>query len=206
MARYLALAFVSAACVAVATLVAAACITAPPPQLPQEVEHRPTIVHESVVPPAGVILDSLPIEFVVPVLLEDPNESFEWDVFIDYTACASSMCEPTQPRTPPGVVQVTPTPGTLDGGVVTIDFSSPPDLDPTQCHQFDFLVAHAFEQGFPHTPAPPGGDIVTWIYDPGGAVPCSFLVYDAGSLQDGAFPPTDAPTEALPAVPESGTD
>jgi hypothetical protein len=103
-------------------------------------------------------------------------------------------------------VTFTPSPATLDGGVVVIDFDPPTDLDPSRCHTIDFLVAHQFAPGLPHTPDSVGGDIVTWTYDPGGAIPCSLLVYDAGSVQDGAFPPTDAGAEALPAVPESGTD
>jgi hypothetical protein len=207
MGRYLALGLIAAACVAVATLLATACITAPPPQLPEEVEHRPTILHESVVPPTDQILPDLPTEFEVPVLLEDPNETFQWDVFVDYNGCANlSNCQPTPPLQPPGVTTVTPTPGTLDGGVVMVNFSVPSDLDPSRCHTIDFVVAQQFEAVFPHTPNPIGGDIATWIYDPGGAIPCSLLVYDAGSVQDGAFPPADAPAEALPVVPESGTD
>jgi len=206
MARLLALGLAAAACVAVAMLLATACITAPPPQLPEEVEHRPTILHESVVPPTDQILSSLPSEFLVPVVLEDPNETFEWDVFIDYNACADpSTCTPTSPLTPPGVVTQKPTPGTLDGGVVVVPFDPPADLGTTQCHRIDFLVAHQFDQGTPHTWDSVGGDIVTWFYNAGGG-PNGCPVYDAGSLQDGAFPPADAGAEALPAVPESGTD
>jgi hypothetical protein len=188
-------------------LVSAACITAPPPQLPEETEHRPTILHESVVP-SGVILAELPLEFEVPVDLEDPNESFQWDVFIDYEACIDppNCTSATPPRTPPGVVTVTPTPGTLDGGIAWVSFSAPTDLDPSQCHSIQVFVAHQFEPGSPHQPDSIGGDSVQWIYDPPGAVSCDLIVYDAGAFQDGAFPPADAPSEALPAVPESGTD
>ena len=207
MLRALTLGFVAAACagIAAAMLVSTACITAPPPKLPAEVEHRPTILLESVQPPYNQILPQLPGEFIVPVVLEDPDETFQWDVFIDYNACADpSTCAPTQPLG--GITPVNPTPGTVDGGVVLVYFPPPTGLDPSRCHTIDFVVAHQFETGLPHTPAPPGGDLVTWIYDPGGSVPCSLLVYDAGSVQDGAFPPADAGTDALPAVPESGTD
>jgi hypothetical protein len=206
MARIYALGLATATCVAIAMLVATACITAPPPELPQEVTHRPTILHESVVPPAGLVPVDVLGEFVVPVELEDPNEAFQWDVFIDYNDCADpSSCQPTAPLAP-GVVTVTPTPGTLDGGVELVSFLVPPDLDPSRCHTIDFLVAHRFETGLPRTWDPVGGDIATWIWDPAGSVPCSLVVFDAGSAQDGAFPPTDAGAEALPAVPESGTD
>jgi hypothetical protein len=51
-----------------------------------------------------------------------------------------------------------------------------------------------------------GGDIATWLWDPAGTVPCDLVVYDAGALQDGAFPPADAGADALPVVPESGAD
>jgi len=206
-AHTLTLGLVATACagIAAAMLVSTACITAPPPQLPEEVEQRPTILHESVQPPTNGFLTELPPEFIVPVVLEDPNESFQWDVFVDYNACAPSTCQPTQPLGP--VRTVSPTPGTLDGGIVQVFFPPPTGLDPSRCHWIDFVVAYQFETGLPHTPAtPPGGDLVTWTYDPGGTVPCSQLVYDAGSVQDGAFPPTDAGADALPVVPESGTD
>jgi len=202
MARLFALGLATATCVAIAMLVATACITAPPPELPQEVAHRPTILHESVVPPASLILPALPVEFEVPVVLEDPNESFQYAVFIDYGSCA----DPSSCALAPGVVTVRPTPGTLDGGVETVSFIPPPaDFDSSRCHTIDFVVAHQFLQGQPHTPDSVGGDIVTWTYDPGGAIPCADLVYDAGRFQDGAFPP-DAAADALPAVPESGTE
>jgi hypothetical protein len=211
MVRLYALSLATATCVAIAMLVATACITAPPPQLPQEVAHRPTIMHESVQPPAGLVSFDLPSEFLVPVVLEDPNETFQWDVFIDYNDCADpSSCTPTPPLAP-GIQTVAPTPGTLDGGVEFVSFIVPPDLDPSRCHNIDFLVAHKFETSstgspLPRTWDPVGGDIVTWTWDPAGTVPCDLVVYDAGALQDGAFPPADAGTEALPAVPESGTD
>jgi hypothetical protein len=207
MLRALTLGFVAAASagIAAAMLVSTACITAPPPQLPAEVEQRPTILHESVQPPTNGFLTELPVEFIVPVVLEDPNESFQWDVFVDYNGCVDPpTCKPTQPL---GVVTtVNPTPGTLDGGVVLVYFPPPTGLDPSRCHSIDFVVAHEFETGLLHTPAPPGGDLVTWTYDPAGTVSCSQIVYDAGSAQDGAFPPADAGSDALPAVPESGTD
>jgi hypothetical protein len=99
-----------------------------------------------------------------------------------------------------------PTPGTLDGGVLLIEFNVTPDLDPSRCHKIEFFVAHAFETGLPRTFDPIGGDFATWTWDPAGTVPCDLIVYDAGALQDGAFPPADAGADALPVVPESGTD
>src|SRR5271154_4924940 len=116
MGRLFALGLVATTCVAIAMLVVTACITAPPPQLPAEVEHRPTILHESVQPPAGLVTqDNLLTEFLVPVALEDPNETFQWDVFVDYNDCQDpTSCTPTSPLAP-GIQTVKPTPGTLDG-------------------------------------------------------------------------------------------
>ena len=206
MLRFLTLGLVAATCgcFAAAILTSTACITAPPPQLPEVAGHRPTILHESVVPPTTLFLPALPLEFVVPVQLDDPNESFQWDVFVDYIPCSDpSTCQPASPKTPPGVVTVNPTPGTLDGRVEVVHVSPPLGLSNSECHKIDFVVAHQFNSDS-HTWDSVGGDIVTWIYDPGGALPCPLLVYDAGSVQDGAFPP-DAGSDGLPAVPESGT-
>lgn len=189
------------ACAAVAFSTSTACITAPPPDLPTPPPHRPTILHESVVPPTDQILARLPTAgFVVPVQLEDPNQSFEWEVFVDY--------DPVQSPNPAIFTPVLPTPDTVDGGIYTVDF--PPPIvpqppDPGRCHRIDFLVAHHFDSASPHTWDSVGGDIVTWLYNPGGS-PGGCPVYDAGSLQDGAFPAPDAPPDTLPIVPESGGD
>jgi hypothetical protein len=190
---------VGCACAAIAAVTSTACITAPPPDLPQPPAHRPTILHESVVPPPDQILAVLPTEFVIPVQLDDPNQSFEWEIFVDY--------DPLQAPNPYYTLQVQPTPDTVDGGIITVDAPPPTDsqADPSRCHRIDFLVAHAFDPATPHTWDSIGGDIVTWIYNPGGG-PGGCPVYDAGSLQDGAFPPADAPSDGLPIVPESGGD
>ena len=201
------LAAAAGACLAVGALVSTACITAPPPELPAEIEHRPTILHESLVPSTTNVLAQLPTGgFIVPILLEDPNESFWWEVFVDYNSCTDPPnCTAATPSEPPGAHYVSPTPGTLDGGVVEVSFTLPADVDPTQCHRIDFYVAHAFSATSPVTFDPIGGDSAGWIYWPEG-VPCTLIVYDAGALQDGAFPPADAAPDSLPVVPESGAD
>jgi hypothetical protein len=193
------------ACAAVAAALASstACITAPPPDLPQPPPHRPTILHDSVWPPPDQILASLPTsDFVVPVELDDPNQSFEWEVFVDY--------DPLLSPSSAIFTAVPPSPDDVDGGIYTVDFpapSVPQAPDPGRCHRIDFLVAHHFDSASPHTWDSIGGDNVTWIYNPGGS-PGGCPVYDAGSLQDGAFPPPtpDAPPDTLPIVPESGGD
>jgi hypothetical protein len=186
------------ACAVVAFSSSTACITAPPPDLPTPPAHRPTILHESVVPPPDQILAQLPAEFVVPIELEDPNQSFEWEVFVDY--------DPVQAPNPSIFTPVLPTPDTVDGGIYTVDFPPPivPQLpDPGRCHRIDFLVAHHFNAASQHTWDSVGGDIVTWLYNPGGS-PGGCPVYDAGNLQDGAFPVVDAPPDTLPIVPDTG--
>jgi hypothetical protein len=200
--RFPALALFSAACSCAAVALAAttACLTAPPPDLPQPPLHRPTILHESVKPPPDEILTALPVEFLVPIVLEDANETYEWDVFVDFDPGAPTPSAPVRFPT-----QETPT--GLDGGVVLQPFSLSANdgLDPSSCHRIEFLVAHGFNTGTPHTWDSIGGDIVSWLYNPGGS-PAGCPVYDAGSLQDGAFPPADGGTDGLPLVPESGTD
>jgi hypothetical protein len=201
--RFSALSLIAAgcACAAIAAATSTACITAPPPDLPQAPAHRPTILHDSVVPPPDQILPSLPGEFVVPVQLDDPNESFACEMFLDY--------DPVQAPDPYFTKQVQPTPDTVDGGIYLVDGIPPTDPapDPSQCHRIDFLVAHSFDPQSQHAWDSIGGDIVTWIYNPGGS-PGGCPVYDAGALQDGAFPPAvaDAPPDVLPFVPESGGD
>ncbi len=204
MLRSLAFGFAAFSCAGLSIAVAAstACFSAPPATLPAPALTRPTILHDAVVPPTDEILPTLPAEFVVPVQLDSADETFAWDVFVDYDPCPGGGC---QTPTPPTLYtpNATPTPGTVDGGVTIVDFSLTGDLDPSQCHRIDFLVAHAFDPNSPHTWDSVGGDIVTWFYNAGGG-PEGCPLYDAGALEDGAFPPAEAATDALPVVPESG--
>lgn len=189
------LAAAAAACVGAAVVSMAACLTSPPGDLPTLPLHRPTILHDAVQPPTDQVLTELPIEFVVPVVLEDPNEFFEWDVFVNYPDNG------TEPQIGPNFQP--PTPGTLDGGVFLQTFgplSQDKIPDPTACNRIEFIVAHQFNQASPHTPDSTGGDIVTWLYSTGGAAAC-VASYDAG---DGAFPDTGSTTDGPPIVPEGG--
>jgi hypothetical protein len=154
-------------------------------------------LHDAVVPPSVQILSELPGQFIVPVALDDPNASFSYDVFVDY----DSIQNPT-PLIYPQALQASP--AALDGGVMLVSFKLDPAssaLDPSRCHVIEFLVAHAFNPSAPHTPDAVGGDIVGWSYNPGGG-PSGCPVYDAGALQDGAFP--EAASDGLPVIPESG--
>jgi hypothetical protein len=202
MLRFAVLGFAAAACACIAIAIAAstACLTAPPPDLAQPAVHPPHIQHFAVQPPPDQIVAELPVEFVVPIVLDDPNQSFQWDVFVDYDPEANP-----NPVRYPHLVQ--PTPGTLDGGtyIQTFDLRGEPSLESSGCHRIEFLVAHAFNDTSSHTWDSVGGDIVSWMYNPGGS-PGGCPVYDAGALQDGAFPPPDSSPDTLPVVPESGTD
>jgi hypothetical protein len=205
------LAAAAAGCIALAAGSLSSCITAPPPDLPRVVAQRPTILQEAVVPPTDQILTELPDEFVVPVVLEDPDQSFEWDVYVDYNPCEplTSPCQASPPVANLGPRVVSPTPGTLDGGVVLVSFPGG-DLTalatPSECHRIDFLVAHAFNNdASTYSWDSIGGDIATWFFNPGGG-PSGCPVYDAGKLQDGAFLTVDAGMDGLPLVPESGQD
>ncbi len=70
----------------------------------------------------------------------------------------------------------------LDAGIALNSFLLPETLDPLICHKIAFLL---------------GADSATWTY-----VPQTCVTYDAGALQDGAFP--EASLDALALAPESG--
>jgi hypothetical protein len=209
MLRAVALALAGLSCAGLSiALASTGCFTAPPADLSVPGLARPTILHDAVVPPTDEIIAQLPPEFIVPVQFGTPDETYSWDVFVDYDPCPGGDC---QSPTPPVQYKhdLTASPSILDGGVTIIDFSLNGALDPTTCHRVDFLVAHAFNQttgaGVPslHTWDSVGGDIATWFYNAGGG-PGGCPVYDAGPLEDGAFPPAEAASDALPIVPESG--
>jgi hypothetical protein len=181
------------ACLAAAFASLAACLTAPPPDLPALPAHRPTILHDAVVPPTDQVLTQLPADgFIVPVVLEDPNEYFFWNVFVNYPEVPNPAFGGFQPATPE----------TLDGGVFLEPFNAPEVDDPTACNRIEFIVAHQFNRSSPHTPDSTGGDIVTWLYSTAGAAAC-LETYDAG---DGAFIDADAAADGLPVAPQEGGD
>jgi hypothetical protein len=172
-------------------MVATACITVPPANLPQTPTEGPAIVRGAEQPPTTQILAVLPSEFAVPVQLDQASSPFEWDVFVDYDPVAGTGTFP--------VINTTEGESPADGGVSIVNFYLDPTLPvlgPSQCHVIEFLVAHAFNATSPHTWDSVGGDIVTWFYNPGGG-PSGCPLYDAGALQDGAFPAADAPSDGL---------
>ncbi|MCL2777612.1 MAG: hypothetical protein FWD73_06375 [Polyangiaceae bacterium] len=139
----------------------------PPADLPASQPTRPIILHGSVVPGTSAVLGTFPAKFIVPVEITPVTASFEWAAFIDYN-----------PRTGEGQVGSTYVstfePATTEDGVRLLEVSinpisiSPP-LDINGCHVIEVVVALQFVSDTdPHTPAPPGGDVVQWFYNPGG--------------------------------------
>jgi hypothetical protein len=152
------------------------------PDLPKPGVHRPTILHDSVQPPADRVLTEWPSDgtFVVPVALDDPGQSFQYDLFVDYEGPSST------PTIEPTVVQ----PTFADAGVVVVSFfldKNARELEPSSCHHIEFLVASAFSADSPHTPDDVGGDSVTWLYNgTGSAFGCA--PFDAGAPSDAGMP------------------
>ncbi len=169
-----------------------ACITAPPPEVPQLPPEGPTILHNSVMPPTNQNLVALPPDgsFSVPIVLGRPTP-FEWEVYVDFDPKdVNTKQRPTTSETP----------GAMDGGIYDLTFLlGPTELgDPNACHRILFAVAANFKS--PYSPDALGSDSVMWWYVPNGPNGCIEL--DAGALQDGAFPPVDAPTDAPLLTPE----
>jgi hypothetical protein len=161
----------------------AACVTALPPTLPAAPIHRPTIVHDALVPPADLPLTEWPAdgEFIVTVQV-DPNQAFQWSVFEDY--------DPTNPTNSlyfrnPSQVQAPP-----DGGLALVPFVIPSLPQDGLCHRIDFVVSTlvsingvslANYIALVHSPGL-DGDIATWLY----VGPTGCPSYDAGVPLDAA--------------------
>lgn len=165
-----------AALTAAALLGPQACVIAQPsgdvPRLP---DSRPTIVHPSVVPSTSAVLTQFPTSFIVPVELVDPTAQFQYAAFIDYN-----------PRGLGAGLVLGPTPSTFELANTTsrtrvLELALPqPPLD--RCHVIEVVVALRLNDLTPagaHTPQEPGGDIVTWFYNPTGS-PAGCPSLDAG--------------------------
>jgi hypothetical protein len=130
---------------------------------------RPHIVRTSVVPPAGEVLGQWPAKLVVPVELSDPTQSFYYALFIDYDS--SLFPAPGAPVCGPSSFES----GALTNGglrVLEIPLGMPPDNQ--GCHVVEVLVALSMvctdDWNVAHAPPDPGGDSVSWIYNPTGDV------------------------------------
>jgi hypothetical protein len=159
------------------------CIIAEPPSDPPRLPTtRPTIVRGSVVPPASSIVGRWPDRFTVFVELSDPTVSFEYAVWIDFNPATGEGLQDFRTST---FVQENTTNRVRR---LEIPLGAPSD---DRCHVVEVLVALRFvgqEGTGAHAPLDPGGDVVSWIYNPkGDTTGCPLL--DAGiklePLKDG---------------------
>jgi hypothetical protein len=185
----------------------AACIAAPPADVPVVPEVGPTIIQDCVQPPRYEDLTALPADgtFTIPVRANDATTPIQVRVFIDYVASGENSYDPY------GYIQksgqsVLPA---VDGGItyvqVTLSWTDSDvlawNLDPNACHTIWVFVADGVQMASVHTPGDPlHADSVFWRYTPNGPGACT-TIDDAG---DGSFPPdaaSDAGYVVPPAVP-----
>jgi hypothetical protein len=202
------------ACCVSGTLIAGACFVAPPPDLPSQPPGRPTILHDSVVPPGDQILTSGTIPangmftFLIPIEVDDPNLEFSWRVFVDF--------DPYTTTVPVKAASVQPSSGGVDAGVIVVSFDlsfGDLPLSTPYCHRIDFVVASSFankiDKGIILENVPTQGvvaDSVRWLYaGPDGMMGCA-QSFDASAFGDGGLTIPDAAPDGLPVVPESGSD
>jgi hypothetical protein len=182
------------ACLIAAVAVTSACLTDPPPDLTSPSSQGPVIVDDALRPPADGTLTQWPAdnEFLVPVRNVDPsNCQYSVTFSGEQNGIFCQQCA-----------------GFLDAGVLLIPLNLTDPFDPTLCNEsVTFYVATHFIRaqggGGPQscTAYDNGqGDSARWRYSP---PPC--MAYDAGAVQDGAFP-RDGASDGLPAVPDSGTE
>ena len=164
---------------------AVACVLAdPPPIVTPPPQEPPNILVESVSPSTERILKTNPPCansptdcFVVPVSV-DLNATVKYRVFIDLDRTSSGAQQPAVSEADDGgVLAVAPDAG-AGVRVFTFSLAENPTFDPSQCHVITFIVAYDFEDqlGDFSKPFPPGGDSVSWFYQP--VDDCTY--YDAG--------------------------
>jgi len=156
------------ASLAVVVLLPGACIIAQPsgdvPRLP---ETRPTILHPSVVPSTSSIITRWPEFFKVPVELSNPTADFAYATFIDYNPLTGEgyLAGPTP---------ISYDPQSLVTRVRNLDIAIAEPSELGRCHVVEVIVALRFRSSTDfkniHTPDEPGGDSVSWIYNPSGDV------------------------------------
>ena len=184
MKRFLSRALVALPLLGGISLVQGSCVIADPPaDLPRLPLSRPTIVRGSVVPSPNEILTVFPTDgFVVWVELSDPALDFHWAFFADYNPITGDGL-----NVPVNESKFSNDPNVQQGRLRKIVVNAIPLTDRDQCHVLELVVAlEMLGTGaqFAHTPAEPGGDSVTWFYNPSGDLRgCPSL--DAGSPVDG---------------------
>jgi hypothetical protein len=151
-----------------AALGASSCVLASPSgDLPTLPTSRPTIVHPSVVPSTSGVLARFPATFLVPVELVDPSAPFAYATFVDYNPDTGEAAYVDGP-----VVSAYQASNTHERTRL-LEIAIPPPLDLGRCHVIEVVVAltlRAFDSKTKHTPDEPGGDLVTWFYNPSGDV------------------------------------
>jgi len=164
----------AAAVLFVVLAAATSCIIAEPPSDPPRLPvSRPTIVRGSVVPPSSNILARFPDKFIVPVELFDPTVTFDWAVWVDFNSATGEGLEFF------GTSEFEA--ANTNGRVRTLEIPVRAPAD-DRCHVIEVIVALHFlgQQGTgAHAPLPPGGDIVSWLYNPTGD-PSGCPTLDAG--------------------------
>jgi hypothetical protein len=188
--------FVGVATAVVALVGPGACITAPPPDLPEVPLQGPQIIQNAVRPPTNAYLTALPADggFIVPVRVSSAAPTIAYAVYVDFDPSANVGGS--------GLVVNNLITTVLDGGIAFLSFQLRPSdipvgMDPNACHVIQLFVASSFDSAR-HVPTNSlGSDSVTWFYAPGGPGTCD--QFDAG---DGA-PPPDAPLDGLPITPDS---
>jgi len=154
-----------------------ACVLAEPPTtLPTLPDLRPTIVRGSVVPTASAVLLTWPETFIVPVELIDPRATIVYATFVDFNAVANTGFD-TQASSQ---YEESTTNGNIR--LLRIPISVPSS---DKCHLVEIVVAKNLNTSSAttaHAPLEPGGDIVSWFYNPSGDLDGCPSV-DAGIMQ-----------------------
>lgn len=184
----------AAAVLFVVLAAATSCIIAEPPSDPPRLPvSRPTIVRGSVVPPPSNILGRFPDKFIVPVELFDPTVTFEWALWIDFNAATGEGLEFL------GTSEFEAANSTGRVRTLEIPVRAPAD---DRCHVIEVVVALRFGPGVTgaHAPLDPGGDIVSWFYNPTGD-PSGCPMLDAGIDASGIDAGNDADGGADGGIP-----
>jgi hypothetical protein len=165
--------------VSIASALAIACVLADPPPITNPPPRtRPLIIGDLVSPPlykklsAGdvtVASGVSSITFTIAVQV-DPTQTIDWHMVEDY----SPNAPPTATLNNRQLLAVTDDAGVqgqsvMDGGeairVITETINAA-GVDFSTCHTFTFVVAYSFNGTLTTPVDPPGGDRVTWFYEP----------------------------------------
>ncbi len=156
-----------------AALAAGACLIAPPPDLPVLPDQAPSIMHEAVSPPEGVIVDwaQSGMEFSIPVSMAKPGEAFFYEVIYDRNTSNPNI-----------FVHQTLAPVIADGGTEILTVTLKPPSGQVCPHRIEFFVAARFQSDGMFNAV--GGDVALWTYFANG-FPSGCPAFDAGT---GDFP------------------